>query len=393
MKKRTLAILAGDLLGFSVFAQTNPNRPPQKNQPPANNQNQQNQNNAPIQNAGNQNSNGTSSDSDSSYSGLLGNGLLTIIELDAVSGGLQKGGPQSVNSILNSVRLANSVLGDQPEFFKENTSTSPVGGITPKLRLSQQISDNAFIGINYSAGEKSETKTTTTSTSNRYTTDTIRPTTDEWKVKIGWGPLNLLTRNDVSYEFSFGYGQSSTSGNYGNLGIKLPGFVNGSSDGQSGYAFSTGQLKYNVRNFSIDYGVAVPIWDWFNWYFRGDFTMFWGNISMASFQTGIDTGSTAGSYSPIQGTIFKSKDGFFEGLSGLSMSFETGFVVRIFNTFGIRFGGFYQLSTFNVGGVQGFNIAPGSTPVEIGSVENLASTLDNKKFGNYGGSFGLVKNF
>ncbi len=392
MKQKISAILVVYLLAFSVFAQTgNQNKPPQKNPPP----NQQNQNNAPIQNTNDQNSNVNSSDTNSgnSYSGLFGNGLLTIIELDAVSGGLQKGGPQSVNGILNSVRLANSVLGDAPEFFKENTSTNPVGGITPKLRLSQQLSDNTFIGINFSAGEKSETKTVTTSTSNRYTTDSIKPVTDEWKVKYGWGPLNLLTRNDVSYEFSFGYGQSSTTGNYSNIGLKLPGFTNGSSDGVSGYALSGGQLKYNIKNFSFDYGVAVPIWDWFNWYFRGDFTMFWGNISMASFQAGADTGSTAGSYSPLQGTIFKSKDGFFEGLSGFSMSFETGFVVRIFNTFGIRFGGFYQLSTFNVGGVQGYNIAPGTTPVEIGSVENLASTLDNKQFGNYGGSFGLVKNF
>ncbi|TGL61131.1 hypothetical protein EHQ64_14435 [Leptospira sarikeiensis] len=373
------------LINFAVFGQGNtPNQKPTKNPPP---QNQQNQNTAPIQNTNNQNSS-SSSDSGATYSGLL-----TILELDAVSGGLQKGGPQSVNGILNSVRLANSVLGDAPEFFKENTSTTPEGGFTPKIRLSQQLSDNTFIGINYSAGEKSLTKTTTTSTNNRYTEDSIKPVTNEWKIRYGWGPLNLLTRNDFSYEFSIGYGRSSTTGNYNNIGIKLPGFSEGASDDKSGYALSSGQLKYNITNFSIDYGIAVPIWERLNWYFRGDFNMFWGNISMAAFQTGVDTGGTAGSYSPIQGTIFKSKDGFFEGLSGFSLSFETGFIIRIFNTFGIRVGGFYQLSTFSVGGVQGFNIAPGSTPVEIGSVDNLASTLDNKQFGNYGGSFGLVKNF
>ncbi|WP_167882262.1 hypothetical protein [Leptospira langatensis] len=387
MKKRALAILVIYLIGFSLFAQAGgANRQPQKNPP---NPNPQNQNNGPIQNTNDQNSSSNSSNEDTStYSGLL-----TILELDAVSGGLEKGGPQSVNGILNSVRLASSVLGDAPEFFKENTSTTPVGTISPKIRLSQQLSDNTFIGFNYSLGEKSETKTTTTSTSNRFTEDTIKPTTNEWKIRYGWGPLNLLTRKDFSYEFSFGYGNSSTTGNYGNFGLKLPGMSGGVSDGISGYAIGAGQLKYNIRNFSIDYGVAVPMWDWLNWYFRGDFTMFWGNMSMASFQAGADTGGTAGSYAPVQATIFKSKDGFFEGLSGFTWSFETGFVIRIFNTFGIRVGGFYQLSTFSVGSVQGYNVAPGTTPVEIGSVENLSSTLDNKQLGNFGATFGLVKNF
>ncbi|WP_167881544.1 hypothetical protein [Leptospira selangorensis] len=380
MKKKILALLATYLVCFSLFGQTTPNNQRQPKNQPTNNQQPQNQ--APIGDTGSSSSSGNGS--------TLGNGLLHILELDGVAGSLNQGGPQSINGILNSVRIAGSALGGTPEFFKENSKTTPSGGF-PKIRYSHQLSDNMFIGIVASLGEKSTTETTTTSTSNRYTTDKITTTTNEWKIKYGWGPLNLNTSNDVSYEFSIGYGQAKTSGDYSNFGIKLPGFSSGSSDGISGYAIGFGDLRYNITTISLDYGVAVPISSWMNWYFRGDTSFFWGTLSLSSAQIGIDTGSTAGAYNGLDFNAFKSKDGFFAGASGFTMTFETGFVVKPFETFGIRFGGFYQLTYFSVGEVKGPSISGGQI-VEAGAVPSLSSTTDNEQFGNYGGTIGLVKN-
>ncbi len=385
MKKKILALLATYLVCFSLFGQpTNPNNQRQpKNQPTNNNQQQPPQDQTPI---GGSNSSNSSSSNSSSY----GNGLLHILELDGVAGSLNQGGPQSINGILNSVRIAGSALGGTPEFFKEDSKTTPSGGF-PKIRYSHQLSDNTFIGIVASLGEKSITETTTTSTSNRYTTDKITTTTNEWKVKYGWGPLNLNTSNNISYEFSIGYGQGKTSGDYSNFGLKLPGFSSGSSDGMSGYAIGFGDLRYNITTLSLDYGVAVPMWSWMNWYFRGDTSFFWGTLSLSSAQLGVNTGATAGAYNGLDFNAFKSKDGFFAGASGFTMTFETGFVIKPFETFGIRFGGFYQLTYFSVGEVKGPSISGGRL-VEASTVPNLSSTTDNEQFGNYGGTVGLVKN-
>ncbi|TGK80669.1 hypothetical protein EHQ31_13290 [Leptospira montravelensis] len=92
-------------------------------------------------------------------------------------------------------------------------------------------------------------------------------------------------------------------------------------------------------------------------------------------------------------TMFQSKEGLSRGLGGASLTYELGLVWKFFETFGLKYGGFYQISSFSISEVSGYNWGPGKTPVELSSVSNINSSQSSKEFGSFGANVSIVKNF
>lgn len=152
----------------------------------------------------------------------------------------------------------------------------------------------------------------------------------------------------------------------------------------------------------MNYGFVTSITDWLNFYMMGDLIVFAGQLKLASY--GIENSSTGTLNSSNQVvfstpvtktdlTIFQSKEGLARGLGGASVSFEMGLVWKFFDTFGLKYGGFYQISSFSVSEVSGYNLGPGKTPVELSTVPNLNSSQSAKEYGSFGVNVSIVKNF
>lgn len=315
----------------------------------------------------------------------------------------QEGGPQSVNSILNSVRVASSFVDEteRPGLVRETSSSRPSSTFSPRIRYSHQISEDFFLGFVFARGEKVRDSRTSLGTNGLFLKDNVTSQVDEIGFRVGWGPLNYMT-DESSSEFSFGYSEVSSTGPYNSSLVKFPGSSPDSSSITQGLGFAFGTVEYRTKNYSLSYSYAGSITDWLNFYFQSDLTIFSGKLKLASysierrFTSAIDP-TTGAVSSPLGSnqfdfTAFQSKDGFLSGLGGMNFSLELGLVWKFWESFGLRYGGFYQLSYFGINEISGLNLRPGSTPLELSSLPDLTSSLKGKEFGSFGFSFALVKN-
>lgn len=320
-----------------------------------------------------------------------------------------EGGPQSVSSILNSARVASSFLNsgttannlNPPGIITESAESRPASTISPRIKYSHQFSEDFFIGFVYAKGEQFNDTRTSFSTNGLYLNDKVRSAVNEVGFKIGIGPINYLTDSSSS-EFSFSYSELSSKGPFQSFQIKFPYLRTGDQNVTEGYAFSTGSVEFRTKNYGMNFGFAGAITNWLNFYMIGDLTIFSGQLKLLNY--GLETSSTGSLNASNQVvfsapvtktdiTFFQSKEGLMRGLGGASVSLELGLVWKIFDTMGIKYGGFYQLSSFSVSEVSGFNFGPGKTPVELSSVPDLNSSQSAKEFGSFGVNVSLVKNF
>lgn len=319
-----------------------------------------------------------------------------------------EGGPQSVSSILNSARIASSFANSSasnnlnpPGIITESAESRPASTISPRIKYSHQFSEDFFIGFVYAKGEQYNDTRTSFSTNGLYLNDKIRSGINEVGFRIGMGPINYLT-DSFSSEFSFSYSELSSKGPFQSFQLKFPFLRTGEQTVTEGYAFSTGSVEFRTKNYGMNYGFSASITDWLNFYMIGDLTIFSGQLKLLSY--GIETSSTGSLNasnqvvfsSPVSKTditIFQSKQGLARGLGGATASFEVGLVWKVFDTLGIKYGGFYQISSFSVSEVTGYNFGPGKTPVELSSVPDLNSSQSAKEFGSFGVNVSLVKNF
>ncbi|TGL65585.1 hypothetical protein [Leptospira jelokensis] len=319
-----------------------------------------------------------------------------------------EGGPQSVSSILNSARVASSFANstasnnlNPPGIITESAESRPASTISPRIKYSHQFAEDFFIGFVYAKGEQYNDTRTSFSTNGLYLNDKIHSGINEVGFRIGMGPLNYLTESSSS-ELSFSYSELSSKGPFQSFQIKFPFLRTGEQTVTEGYAFSTGTVEFRTKNYGMNYGFATSILDWLNFYMMMDLTVFAGQLKLLSY--GLETSSTGSLNasnqvvfsSPVSRTditVFQSKEGLSRGLGGASVSFELGLVWKLFDTLGIKYGGFYQISSFSVSEVTGYNFGPGKTPVELSSVPDINSSQSSKEFGAFGVNVSLVKNF
>lgn len=320
-----------------------------------------------------------------------------------------EGGPQSVSSILNSARVASSFVNsgnttnnlNPPGIITESAESRPTSTISPRIKYSHQFTEDFFVGFVYAKGEQYNDTRTSFSTNGLYLNDRIRSGTNEVGFKIGLGPINYLT-DSTSTELSFNYSELSSKGPFQSFQIKFPFLRTGDQNLTEGYALSTGTVEFKTKNYGMNYGFATSITDWLNFYMIGDLTIFAGQLKLLNY--GIETSSTGTLnasnqvvFSPpvtkTDLTAFQSKEGLMRGLGGATVSLELGLVWKVFDTLGIKYGGFYQISSFSVSEVTGFNLGQGKTPVELSSVPDINSSQSSKEFGSFGMNVSLVKNF
>ncbi|TGM37381.1 hypothetical protein EHQ92_03040 [Leptospira biflexa] len=320
-----------------------------------------------------------------------------------------EGGPQSVSNILNSARVASSFVNsgtttnnlNPPGIITESAESRPASTISPRIKYSHQFTEDFFVGFVYAKGEQYNDTRTSFSTNGLYLNDRVRSGINEVGFKIGLGPINYLT-DSSSTELSFTYSELSSKGPFQSFQIKFPFLRTGDQSLTEGYAFSTGNVEFRTKNYGMNYGFAASITDWLNFYMIGDFTIFAGQLKLLNY--GIETSSTGtlnGSNQVVFSapvtktdlTAFQSKEGLMRGLGGATVSLELGLVWKLFDTLGIKYGGFYQISSFSVSEVAGFNLGSGKTPVELSSVPDINSSQSSKQFGSFGVNVSLVKNF
>ncbi|MCG6150873.1 hypothetical protein [Leptospira bandrabouensis] len=319
-----------------------------------------------------------------------------------------EGGPQSVSSILNSARVAASFANtntannlNPPGIITESAESRPTSTVSPRIKYSHQFSEDFFIGFVYAKGEHYNDTRTSFSTNGLYLNDRVRSGVNEVGVRIGVGPLNYLTSTS-SNEFSFSYSELSSRGPFQSFQLKFPYLRTGEQSVTEGYALSTGTVEFKTKNYGMSFGFVASLTDWLNLYMIGDLTVFAGQLKLASY--GIETSSTGTLNAnkqlvfstPVNKTdltMFQSKEGLSRGLGGASLTYEIGLVWKIFETFGLKYGGFYQISSFSISEVSGYNWGPGKTPVELSSVPNINSSQSSKEFGSFGANVSIVKNF
>ncbi|MCW7480004.1 hypothetical protein [Leptospira kanakyensis] len=350
----------------------------------------------------------TNTDEPSKSSSFLGTGLKVIEFAGEFAQTPSEGGPQSVSSILNSARVASSFVNSNssnnlnpPGIITESSESKPTSTISPRIKYSHQFSEDFFVGFVYARGEQYNDTRTSFSTNGLYLNDRIHSGINEIGFKIGFGPLNYLTSSSSS-ELSFNYSELSSKGPFQSFQLKFPFLRTGDQTVTQGLAFSTGTVEFRTKNYGMDYGFVTSITDWLNFYMIGGFTVFSGQLKLASY--GIETSSTGSLNSSNQVTfsspvtrseltMFQSKEGFAKGLGGATMSLELGLVWKIFETLGVKYGGFYQISSFSISEVTGYNVGTGKTPVELSSVPDLNSSLSAKQYGAFGVNVSIVKNF
>lgn len=319
-----------------------------------------------------------------------------------------EGGPQSVSSILNSARVAASFANtntannlNPPGIITESAESRPTSTVSPRIKYSHQISEDFFIGFVYAKGEHYNDTRTSFSTNGLYLNDRVRSGVNEVGFRIGVGPLNYLT-NTSSNEFSFSYSELSSRGPFQSFQLKFPYLRTGEQSVTEGYALSTGTVEFKTKNYGMSFGFVASLTDWLNLYMIGDLTVFAGQLKLASY--GIETSSTgtldsnkqlvfSTPVSKTDLTMFQSKEGLTRGLGGASLTYELGLVWKFFETFGLKYGGFYQISSFSISEVSGYNWGPGKTPIELSSVPNINSSQSSKEFGSFGANVSIVKNF
>ncbi|MCW7469017.1 hypothetical protein [Leptospira kanakyensis] len=350
----------------------------------------------------------TNTDEPSKSSSFLGTGLKVIEFAGEFAQTPSEGGPQSVSSILNSARVASSFVNSNssnnlnpPGIITESSESKPTSTISPRIKYSHQFSEDFFVGFVYARGEQYNDTRTSFSTNGLYLNDRIHSGINEIGFKIGFGPLNYLTSSSSS-ELSFNYSELSSKGPFQSFQLKFPFLRTGDQTVTQGLAFSTGTVEFRTKNYGMDYGFVTSITDWLNFYMIGGFTVFSGQLKLASY--GIETSSTGSLNSSNQVTfsspvtrseltMFQSKEGFAKGLGGATMSLELGLVWKIFESLGVKYGGFYQISSFSISEVTGYNVGTGKTPVELSSVPDLNSSLSAKQYGAFGVNVSIVKNF
>ncbi|PJZ47005.1 hypothetical protein [Leptospira brenneri] len=351
---------------------------------------------------------GNDTDTSKNSSSIFGSGLKVLEFAGEFAQTPSEGGPQSVSSILNSSRVASSLVNsgssnnlNPPGIITESSESRPRSTISPRIKYSHQFTEDFYIGFVYAKGEQYNDTRTSFSTNGLYLNDRIRSGIDEVGFKIGLGPLNYLTSSSSS-ELSFTYSELSSKGPFQSFQLKFPFLRTGDQTLTEGYALSTGTVEFKTKNYGMDYGFATSMTDWLNFYMIGNVTVFSGQIKLASY--GIETSSTGSLNSNNQITfsapvtksdltVFQSKEGLARGLGGATVSLEMGLVWKIFETLGVKYGGFYQLSSFSVSEVTGYNVGTGKTPVELSSVPDLNSSLSSKQYGAFGVNVSIVKNF
>lgn len=310
--------------------------------------------------------------------------LVRLLEVAVQNGGQNDQGPESMNSLLGSVRLTNSIVGGQTELFKETHKSRPIRSVGA-FRYSHQFSDGAFIGIYGSRGAVIRDERRVFGTKNSFDVDRMDTTTNQLKITFGAGPLNYLASS--SGEFTIGYQVDENNGPYTNIGLRLPTTTSTGalSSNTYNYFLGYGNVHYRTESFCLDTGFSGS-GEYVGMYGKFGMQAAFGHLVMGAWgqdRTALFSGTV--SRQTIQTMYVKFRD-----VSSILFTTELGLLFKITDRTALRVGGYYQLAALTLERPQGYYVDRGVVS-EIKSAVALSSAASRHEDGFYGATFGVVQ--
>lgn len=324
-------------------------------------------------------------DSSDSYAGKL----VRLLELTASSVNNTNRGPETIGSLLNSTRLANSLTSNSGEIFKE-INRSNEASASSKIKYSHQFADIFFASISYTNSARLHYERTTLGSQSAVIYDNVNSTMNQTRFNIGFGPLDYLS--DLSFELSFGYETGSQSGPFMTNGIRFPRVAD--RQAQPGNIFlGTGSILFNYKAYSINMGVS-GLWNWFGIYYLMDMQYINSSLSLSSigYDTKESSLTTKNQFTLTLNPHLQYAYLRFPSMDGMLINMETGFIIKFFENLGIKIGGYYQFAFIDHNQAKGFYYN-NSTLNEATSNVSLSSASKRNNTGFWGGNFGVITRF
>ena len=306
-------------------------------------------------------------------------GLVRLLEVAADYTNLSKQGPETVGSILSSVRLANTLTSNSTEFFAEANKTGG-SGYMPRIRYSHQFTDDVFIGLSYTRGADVFYDRTSVGTEGAYIKDKTKTRQYQTGIRIGFGPLDYLA--DDSFEASLGYEINDQHGPFLLSGMRLPRYDSGMIQPMA-LLSGNGTIEFHNRAVSLHLGTSST-GDIFGAYFTGQFQYITGSLKLASHAVDASVAGTALTLGASELAYIH-----FPKIGGFMFGIETGLIVKFTETLGLRLGGYYQFAYMDYGTPKGFYSANGRIN-EVGIATELTSAADRQGLGFWGATFAVV---
>lgn len=306
-----------------------------------------------------------------------------LLELAATYGNLSKEGPETIGSILSSVRLANSLTTNSQEVFTETNQTGG-SGYTPGIRYSHQFTDSFFVGLSLVRGADVFYDRSSAGNQGAYLQDRTKTRQHQMGIRLGAGPLDYLA--DESSEFSIGYEINSQEGPFTTAGSRLPQFdASTGSVSDLAVLVGNGRIEFQNRTLSLNFG-ASSTGETFGLYMLGQFQFLSGSLKLASqtFDASVPVTATSVVLSQPQITQIH-----FKKLQGFMLGLELGMITKFTDSFGVRAGGYYQLAYIDYGTPTGLYLSNG-TISEVSSAAEITSAEQRRQTGFWGLSVGLV---
>lgn len=308
--------------------------------------------------------------------------LVRLVEFAANYDNTSKQGPETIGSILSSVRLANSLTANSLEVFNEQNKTGG-SGLAPRIKYSHQFTEDFFVGLSYTQGADVFYDRTSIGSQGAYLKDKTKTKQNEWGIRLGAGPLDYLA--DDSYEFSVGYSQNTQKGPYISSGFRMPKYdTNLAKFTDPQWLMGNGTIEFHNRSYSLNLGFSST-GDIFGAYISFDFQYISGSLKLAS--NSIDYSQSASSLtvsnSPQLTFIH------FNKLNGFMLGSELGFIIKFTESIGLRAGGYYQLALIDYGTPSGLYYANGKLN-EVGISTEITSAETRSQMGFWGFNFGVI---
>lgn len=311
--------------------------------------------------------------------------LFRLLEVTRLSSGTGGPAPESIGSLLSSMRLVNSLNTNSGELYKDRQKTTEQTS-SSRIRLSQRLSEWTYLGLTYTSHSKINYERETFGNKGSALYDNTTVSNSSFGARIGIGPMDYF--RTLSFEFSIGYDSSNQNGPFQSNGFRFPRIENGNLRSGS-FLLGTGFIDYKSKSWSLSYGVSAS-GDTFGIYLWMDTQYALGDVKLNSISIYPQSTVT----STLQNNLFGRNDLQlaslrYKNVYGINFLFEMGMIIKFTDYVGLKLGGYYQVSALSFTDPSGYYYENGKWD-EVKSSAIITSSTKRNQTGYYGFSFGII---